>query len=105
MTASTAYERTPGASGLRFDPAADVAREAVGLARPPGALVVQADLRRVGHHLIDDPPLLLECIGPAEAARVTVHRVFEQALVRLGPLAEDPLVLHLEIDGLRLHLV
>src|SRR4051812_19922702 len=92
-----------GREGLA--PAADVGGEPVGVGRSPRALVVRVRRRWVGHDRIDDPPLLLERVGAAEAAGIAFHRVLEQPLVRLGAVTEHPLVRHLEVDGPRDELV
>jgi len=70
--------------GKGFAPAAEVGGQPVRVGRPPGAAVVQVHRRRLGDERIDDAPLLFQRVGPAKAARVTLHRVFEETLVRPG---------------------
>ena len=59
----------------------------------------------VGDRRLEDPPLLIEGVGAAEATRVARHRVLQEPLVRPLPLAEDVLEGHLEVDGPTDHLV
>ena len=72
----------------RLEPSADVGRDLVGVGRSPRAAVVEADLGRVGHHLLDDAPLLVHGVAPAEAAAVALEGVLEQPVVRLLAMAE-----------------
>ena len=48
--------------------------------------------------VLEDAPLLVEGVGPAEPAGVAVHRVLEQALVGLLAVAEHLVEGHLEVD-------
>ena len=82
----------------RLEPSADVRRGLVGVRRSPRAPVVEADLGRVGHRVLDDAPLLLDGVGPAEAAVVALHGVLEQPLVRLLAMAEGLGEVDLEVD-------
>src|SRR5687768_7834052 len=82
----------------RLVPTADRGGQALRLRRPPGALVVEANRRWVIEHPVADPPLLLDGVGPAEAAVVALHGILEEPLVRLRPVPEDLLVADLEVD-------
>ncbi len=49
----------------------------------PRATVVQAHRVGIGQRGVEDAPLLLKCVGPAEAPCIAGHGVLKQALVRL----------------------
>ena len=83
--AARASRRAPAASVLRH-------------ARTPRAAVVQAHRVGVGEGGFEDPPLLVEGVGPPEPAGVADHGVLEEPLVRLLALAEDVVEGHLEVD-------
>src|SRR5438874_5020555 len=91
--------------GEGFAPSADVGGKAVGVGRTPRSSVVEIRGRRLRDQRIDDAPLLFERVGATETTRVTLHRVFQETLVRLGSVTEHLVVLHFEVDRPRRQLV
>src|SRR4029450_14095983 len=85
-----AHSETPeapsgsGVAGQGLDPAAGRGRQRVGTGGAPGGAAVGLDGRRVLEHGPDDAPLLLDAVGPTEAAVVALHRVLQQPLVGLA---------------------
>ena len=88
--AASAHRRSILVGRDRVPPAAHVLGQRVGRGRAHRALLVQERLGRVVEHGADDAPLLVEAVGPAEAAAVALERVLEQALVGLLPRGRGP---------------
>src|SRR3954462_2802496 len=76
----------------RVPPAAHVLGEGVGRRRAHQTLLGREGFGRVVQHRGHDPPLLLEAVGPAEAAAVPLERVLEQVLVGLLAATERAVV-------------
>lgn len=60
-------------------PTAIVGDQVVGLGRTPGAGGVDPCGREVGQRRLDDPPDLLDTVGPGEQTLVAVQGTVEQA--------------------------
>ena len=87
---------------LRVAPGPIGADQRVGRLRSPGSGLVFVTRRRIVEDRLDDPPLRVDDVLPAEQLAVAAHRVAEQALIgrreRSGLLAQG------QFDGLADHL-